>query len=141
MPRKSKARIVVVLAVQWGYPGDPVTRWFHINPYNHSGRRLIRLIGHDEFKVTNACPDIVFRASDQGTPSARWLRDNLKALRPDVVLVCGKVANSTFKRGMVGKAVRVFKLPHPAARNWTKQLIERWSHRIQRDINTLRSLS
>ena len=127
-------RVVVVLAVQWGYPGDTVARWFHINPYNHSGRRLIRLIGHGAFKVTNACPDIVYRADQQGTPDEAWLRHNLKSLRPAVVLVCGRVAQATFERGMVPAGTKVFKLPHPAARTWTKQMIEQWSRRIQRAV-------
>jgi uracil-DNA glycosylase len=129
-------RIVVVLAVQWGYPGDTVARWFHPNPYNHSGGRLIRLIGHGAFKMTNACSDIVYRATQQGTPDPAWLRRNLRALRPDVVLVCGKVAQATFERGMVGKAAKVFKLPHPAARTWSKRMIEQWAKRIQKEVHT-----
>jgi hypothetical protein len=125
-------RIVAVLAVQWGYHGDVASRWFDINPYNHSGQRLIRLIGHDDFKVTNACPDIVYRAAQQGTPDPAWLRANLTALQPSVVLVCGAVAQATFDRTMVPKGTHVFKLPHPAARMWSKQMIERWAKRIQR---------
>jgi uracil-DNA glycosylase len=124
--------IVVVLAVQWGYPGDKPERWFHINPYNHSGRRLIGLIGHWDFKVTNACSDIVFRASDRGTPDSKWLRANLRVLRPRLVLVCGSVAQSTFERSMVDADTRVLRLPHPAARTWTKAMIKRWAKRIQR---------
>jgi len=125
-------RVVAVLAVQWGYPGDRVCRWFYPNPYNHSGGRLIKLIGHAGFTMTNACSDIVYRAAQQGTPDPAWLRANLKALRPDVVLVCGAVAQGTFKRDMVPKGARVFKLPHPAARTWSRRLIEQWSKRIQR---------
>ncbi len=124
--------VVVVLAVQWGYRGDRVARWFAPNPYNHSGGRLIKLIGHGNFLMTNACSDIVYTASQQGTPDACWLRCNLKVLRPAVVLVCGKVACATFKRGMVGKATKVFRLPHPAARTWSKATLARWAKRIQR---------
>lgn len=125
-------RIVAVLAVQWGYPGDQVEPWFHINPINHSGRRLIKLVGHGGFKVTNACPDIVYRADQQGTPDPAWLRHNLRCLRPDVVLVCGSVAQATFERDMVGPRTKVFKLPHPAARTWSKALIAQWAKRLQR---------
>lgn len=127
-------RVVVVLAVQWGYPGDPVVRWFTPNPYNHSGGRLIKLIGHGAFKMTNACPDIVYRADQQGTPDPAWLRRNLQALQPEVVLVCGRVAQDTFKRDMVAKGARVFSLPHPAARTWTKAMIAQWARRIQRHV-------
>ena len=125
-------KIVVVLAVQWGYPGDRPERWFHINPYNHSGRRLIGLVGHRNFKVTNACSDIVFRASDKGTPDAAWLRRNLAVLRPDLVLLCGNVAQSTFKRSMVEPETKVMRLPHPAARHWSKKMMKRWTRKIQR---------
>lgn len=125
-------RIVVVLAVQWGMPGDVASRWFRINPWNHSGKRLYRLIGHGVFKVTNACKELVHRASDQGTPDAAWLRSNLKVLRPDIVLVCGNVAQSTFKRDMVPESALVFRLPHPAARTWTKKQIESWARRLQK---------
>jgi hypothetical protein len=124
-------RIVVVLAVQWGYPGDRPSRWFRINPRNHSGNRLIKLIGHNQFLVTNACADIVYAASGKGKPNATWLQQNLAALAPSVVLVCGAVAQATFKRGMVGKACKVYRLPHPAARTWRKADIARWSARIQ----------
>jgi hypothetical protein len=124
-------RIVAILAVQWGYPGDRVRPWFRINPYNHSGRRLIQIIGHTRFMVTNACPQLVCRASQQGTPDALWLQNNLSQLAPELVLVCGKVAQATFKRDMVGPGVRVLKLPHPAARTWTKRDIARWAKRVQ----------
>lgn len=124
-------RIVVVLEVQWGYPGDRPLRWFYINPFNHSGRRLIQLVGHMAFKVTNACSDIVYSARDRGTPDPAWLRANLKALRPDLVIVAGKVATATFHRSMVPAATRVLKMPHPAARTWSKALIAKWARRIQ----------
>jgi hypothetical protein len=113
-------KIVVVLEVMWGMPGDGPLRWFRINPYNHSGRRLIGLIGHGDFTVTNACPDVVYSASGKGKPSKGWLRANLKALRPDVVLVCGRVAHATFEQSMCPSA-RVVTLQHPAARTWSKR--------------------
>lgn len=120
-------RIVAILAVQWGYPGDKVLPWFRINPYNHSGARLIKLIGHRNFLVTNACSDIVYSASAKGAPDAEWLQRNLTLLAPEVVLVCGSVARATFRRGMVGKAVRVLYMPHPAARMWSKRLMTRYT--------------
>lgn len=130
VPRLS--RITVVLAVQWGYPGDKPSKWFLINPRNHSGSRLIKLIGHSRFIVTNSCKELVYKANDKGKPDVAWLHGNLKVLAPDVVLVCGSVAQSTFDRAMVSKDCVVLKLPHPAARTWTKADIARWSKRIQR---------
>lgn len=126
-------RVVAVLEVQWGpYP----TPYFRINPYNFSGARLIKLVGHGNFYVTNACPGVVATAKGRGKPCAAWLAGNLARLQPAVVLVCGRVARATFKRSMVGKAAKVLYLPHPAARTWTKQAIKRTSKRIQRIINS-----
>lgn len=72
-------KIVVVLEVMWGMRGDRPLPWFHINPRNHSGCRLMGILGCGwrDFVVTNACPDIVYSARSRGTPSKAWLRDNL----------------------------------------------------------------
>lgn len=125
-------KIVAVLAVQWGFPGDRVSRYFRINPYNHSGKRLIRIIGHRQFIVTNACSDIAYSAAQQGTPDPEWLRANLATLAPDVVLVCGSVAQATFKRNMVPKGCKVLKMMHPAARTWSARDIEQARKRVHR---------
>lgn len=127
-------KIVAVLAVQWGYPGDAVEPWFTINPYNRSGNRLIQLIGHFNFIVTNACSDIVYSASTQGTPNPAWLRANLRALKPSHLLLCGAVAQATFHRDMVAKGTRIVKLPHPAARTWSKASIAAAQHKIRRSL-------
>lgn len=126
-----RPKIVVVLEVMWGMKGDKPARWFQINPYNHSGRRLIEIIGHGDFTVTNACPEIVYNANHRGKPSAKWLAGNLSRLQPQVVIVCGNVAQKTFKASMAPNA-KVFKMPHPAARTWSKQSIAQWCKRIQR---------
>lgn len=120
--RSRHTNIVVVLEVMWGMPGDKPLRWFHISRFNHSGKRLINLIGHRNFVVTNACPDVVYSASGRGTPSKDWLRANLAALRPELLIVCGKVAQATFEPAMAPQA-KVVRLPHPAARTWSKQSI------------------
>jgi hypothetical protein len=123
-------RIVAILEVQWG--GRRASRWFQINPYNHSGKRLIQLIGHDRFDVTNACPECVSDANGRGKPDPVWLRTNLRLMNPDVVIVCGRVARETFKRNMVHDDAQVIHIPHPAARTWTKNAIKRTAKRIQR---------
>jgi hypothetical protein len=127
----SAKRIVVVLEVMWGLPGDLPCRWFRINPYNFSGARLIKLIGHSNFLVTNACPDVAYNANGRGTPDAGWLAHNLAKLQPEVLLVCGRVAQATFKPHMVASRTKVISLPHPAARNWSKARIKRAQRRVQ----------
>lgn len=130
LARSRQRSIVAVLDVQWG--GNRAERWFQINPYNHSGGRLIKLVGHDDFVVTNACPQCVEDANGRGKPDAAWLAGNLRDLKPKVVLVCGNVAQATFARSMVPKGAKVFMMPHPAARTWTKADIAAWSKRIQK---------
>lgn len=97
-------------------------RFFDINPNNHTGRWLHKwLRGFDEFKVTNACPQLVSSAKGRGKPCKEWVRENLQLLSPfDVLLVCGKVAQETYSRLSAGNA-RVIEMPHPAARFWSNQ--------------------
>lgn len=109
------ARNVAVLEVAWG-GGAP---WFRINPRNFSGRRLYQLFGPHKFVVTNACPEVVDYACERGTPSPSWLRANLAKLQPTFVLLCGRVAESTFSSDMVAPSCMVHTIPHPAARTWT----------------------
>lgn len=134
-------KIVVVLEVMWGLRGDPPLRWFNINPYNHSGRRLIDIVGHSDFQVTNSCPDVVYSASSRGTPDPEWLRRNLRVLQPDLVLVCGRVANATFKPDMVRRDAKVIVMQHPAARTWSRAKIVAAQRRVQKAITSLRRLS
>lgn len=108
-------RNVAVLEVAWG-GGAP---WFRINPRNFSGRRLYQLFGPHKFVVTNACPEIVGCADERGTPDPAWLRANLARLQPRFVLLCGRVAESTFAQDMVPSSCVVHTIPHPAARTWT----------------------
>ncbi len=131
----SAVKIVVVLEVMWGLRGDRPRRWFEINPYNHSGRRLISLVGHEHFVVTNACPDVVYSATGRGTPSKKWLQANLGFLQPDVLLLCGNVAQSTFEEFMAPNA-KVLRLMHPAARTWSMESIKKAKRQISRAINS-----
>jgi hypothetical protein len=126
-------QVVAILEVMWGWSGTERsrTKFFRINPDNHSGKRLIRLIGHDDFWVTNACPECVNSASDRGTPDAAWLRGNLEILKPTLVLVCGKVAQNTFEADMVDPATTVIHLRHPADRRWTREEIDETAARLK----------
>jgi hypothetical protein len=113
--------VVAVLETMWGSP-SPV-RWFRINPLNVSGRRLYRLVSPAELVVTNACREPVWNANQHGVPDPVWLRENLTRLGRlypvRLVLVCGTVAAKTMRR--IEIASPVFHMPHPAARDWTKQ--------------------
>lgn len=101
-------------------------RWFTINPDNLSGKRLYGWLGregvhHDELCVTNACREAVERATHHGTPDPEWLAENLERLRPfSLILVCGKAAQQTIRLSSTVGARCIF-LPHPAARNWTRE--------------------
>lgn len=141
--------VVAILETMWdwrqmtssaGYEEAP--KFFKINPKNHSGRMLYKLIGQDaKLLVTNACRELVSRANQHGKPDPKWLASNLaeievthpKAADIDVLLVCGKVAQSTFKlSGYTPKRAVVIEIPHPAARGvWTREFTQKIMTQIQ----------
>lgn len=126
-------KFVAILESMWdwrgmtsgaGYQKEEAPRSFRINPDNHSGRRLYKLCGsRANLRVTNACRELQRSPNDHGTPDSAWLKENLKLLEPfDVLLVCGNVAQQTYD--VCGyTALRVLKVPHPAARMWTREMI------------------
>src|SRR5204863_10164647 len=133
-------RVVAMLETMWDWRGmtsgagySEAPRFFRINPDNHSGRRLYKLIGHDaQLLVTNACRELVTGPNQHGKPDPQWLAENLaeiEAKRPDsatidVLLVCGKVAQQTFRMsGYQPKKARIVEMPHPAARMWTANMM------------------
>ncbi len=106
-------------------------RHFEINPYNFTGRRIYQWLGHYDLLVTNACPQLVSSARGRGTPDKVWLSANLKELQPfELLLVCGSVAASTYSIKDAGNA-RVIELPHPAARMWDRNLLDRVKEIVQ----------
>lgn len=126
MPRLTA---VAVLEVMWDWKSrtsragylERAPRHFTINPTNHTGKILYEWLQGYELVATNACPQLVTSASGKGQPDREWLHANLTRLMPfDLVLVCGKVAQSTINLGDT-KGARCLFLPHPAARQWTKR--------------------
>lgn len=144
-------RVVAILETMWdwrqqtsdaGYRQAP--KFFRINPKNFSGRRLYRLIGPNaQLLVTNACRELVSGPQHHGKPDPEWLAGNLAEIesrRPDsaaidVLLVCGRVAQATFKTcgyRLRSETARVIEIPHPAARSvWTAEYIAEVQRRIQ----------
>lgn len=126
------AKIIAVLDSMWdwramtsgaGYREAP--RHFRINPDNFSGARLYRIAGKDtDLLVTNSCRELCGSASQHGTPDSAWLAENLRLLEPfDVLLVCGKVAQATYRDSGYAPQARVLEMPHPAARMWTHAML------------------
>lgn len=136
-------RIVAILETMWDWRGmtsdagyTEAPRFFSINPQNHSGRRLYKLVGPNAtLLVTNACRQLATSAQGHGKPDPDWLRENLEDLSRgdgfDLLLVCGKVAQAAFKVCGFKSRARVVEMPHPAARRWTKALIAEMTERIQ----------
>lgn len=147
-------RAVAILETMWdwramtsgaGYSEAP--RYFRINSENFSGRRLYKLVGPDaKLLVTNACRELVSGPEKHGKGDPAWLAENLRILDglgalPDgtvpttiqLLLVCGKVAQATYKAcGYQPKEARVIEMPHPAARFcWTTAKIEEMAALIQ----------
>lgn len=157
-------RVVAILETMWdwraetsscGYTEAP--RYFRINPENFSGRRLYKLIGPDvSLLVTNACRELVSSAKQHGKPDPVWLGENLMILdgvggvlpgggivpdglwKIDLLLVCGKVAQATYKAcGYTPKSSAVLEIPHPAARVvWNKVFIQSVQDQIQEALRS-----
>lgn len=121
-----------------GYSEAP--RYFRINSENYSGKRLYKLVGPNaRLLVTNACRELVTGPEKHGKGDPVWLGENLRTLdgtgilpdgvvsaRIEVLLVCGKVAQETYRRcGYTPSQARVIEIPHPAARMvWTREKIQ-----------------
>ena len=129
-------KVVAVLEVMWGDVDLPeAPRFFRINHHNLSGKRLYKFLGHTDLLVTNACPQMVDRASGRGETDPQWLSDNIRSLWPfELLLVCGKKAQETYRLSdtLEGRQrSRVIELPHPANRTWTRQALDLTRRYIQ----------
>jgi len=128
-------RCVAILETMWdwlsmtsraGYKQAP--RYFHINPDNHTGKRLYYFLD-DKYSllVTNVCRELVSGPNEHGKPNKVWLRNNLKRLMPiDLLLVCGNPAKETFAkvRSRFEDIPKIVTMPHPAARMWSKDKLK-----------------
>lgn len=115
---------MALLESMWGADRERrAPRWFRINPNNFSGRRLYQMVGPDvELLVTNCCPLMQVSARNHGVPDAAYVAENLRRLEPfTVLLLCGKVALSTYCSLNAGVSARALIMKHPAARTWTKE--------------------
>ncbi len=147
-------RCVAILETMWDWRGMTsgagyveAPRFFRINSENYSGKRLYKLVGPDaKLLVTNACRELGASANIHGKGDPVWLGENLRMLdgigaQPDgcvpttieVLLVCGRVAQSTYRQcGYVPPAARVIEIPHPAARMfWTREKVAEIASQIQ----------
>lgn len=119
---------LVILEVMWG-PLDSYRPVFPINPNNHSGRRLHKIMP-GWFVVGNACPGIVDRASARGTPDPEHLAKVFQSVIArrytlPVVVICGKVARETFQAiSRPTEVRRVMFMPHPAARGFWSNAVD-----------------
>lgn len=135
--------VVAVLETMWdwrsmtssaGYQQAPP--YFRINEQNYTGKRLYKLIGPNaKLLVTNSCKELVSGPNKHGKPDPDWLATNLMDLEPfDVLLVCGKVAQETFRKSehAIFTNARIIEMPHPAARTyWTAARLAETAQLIQ----------
>lgn len=126
-----RCKVLVVLETMWGGSGS-APGLFRINPNNYSGRRLLWLIGHSDFWVTNACREYVSNARQHGKPDPTWLAKNLQRIDYGLLLVCGKVAQRTYTACGYVPDCNVLEMPHPAARMWPKVQMLKWKARIKK---------
>lgn len=131
-----KPKVVVLLDTMWGGTAKVAPRWFRINPYNLSGKRLYWLTGNDprvDLRVTNSCRETAISALHHGSPDPSWVYDNLRRLEPyDLLLICGNVAQRTFLESgyLPLRNAVVMQLKHPAARDWTAKELDSTRRKI-----------
>lgn len=128
-----KPLVVALLDSMWGN-GGAAPRFFTINPHNFSGRRLYRMVGKGcRLQVTNCCPVMQTHANSHGQPSPEYVAENLRRAGSfKVLLVCGKVAQATYKASgyRPSPGVTVIEMMHPAARTWTNAVLDTVTKRI-----------
>lgn len=133
---------LAVLETMWGDRAGRAPRLFQINPHNFSGRRLYRLTGETPGALwcTNCCRELVTGPNHHGTPDAGWLAENLARWgdwEGGCILVCGNIAQSTFRRLAAPPPCRTVFLPHPAARSWTTTALTRAGRLIREGRHSL----
>lgn len=139
----AKPLVIALLDTMWGN-GGTAPRFFSINPRNFSGRRLYRLTGAGVIlRVTNCCRKMQTHANAHGTPEPAYVAANLTPMsgKPcKVILVCGKIAQATYKAsGFKAPAnVTVIEMPHPAARTWTNAALDATAARIAKAVRRVR---
>jgi hypothetical protein len=137
-------QVVAILETMYvGRTVHPETRvpYFTINAKNKSGKMLYSLLDYKHpLLVTNACPELVRYAHEHGTPDPTWLRANLTTLAEkhpfQLLLVCGKVAQKTFKKcGFeLPPGVVSIDMPHPAWRAWTQERFDELKAKIEQHL-------
>jgi uracil-DNA glycosylase len=136
-------RIVAVLETMWGDKPGRAPHYFKISPQNYTGKRLYKLIGPENahrLVVTNVCKELVTSPNHHGKPDPWWLRENLDRLKPRLILVCGRIAQRTFRYCDYiideNETVCMY-IPHPAARGeWSAARLRRTALQIARALGT-----
>jgi len=140
-------KVAALLDTMWGDREGLAPRYFRINPLNNSGRRLLKICGtNSDLFVTNACRELVTSATQKGTLNPAWVKENLTRLEKaylghegfDVLLICGKRAQKAFYTSGYVTRKRVIEIMHPAARSWSKKLMESTAREIQKKGGSLR---
>lgn len=128
--------VCALLESMWGWrgyndAGDEAPRFFRINPENHSGRRLYRIVGDANLIVTNSCRTVQSTANRHGKPDPKWVRENLLQAHADgckLFLICGKVAQATFETAFTvsdrNLTLNYLYMDHPAARRWSNVTLD-----------------
>jgi hypothetical protein len=98
---------------------------FKINPYNHSGKRLYKLI-EDDFWVTNSSSIL----SGGGAKSysgidVKFLQRAIDKFDWDLIIICGNQAKKAFFMCEYLKEARLLFIPHPAARDFPNVLFDK----------------
>lgn len=133
--------VCALLESMWGWRGchdggEEAPRFYRINRENFSGRRLYRICGDANLIVTNSCRLVQHSASHHGTPDPMWTAKNLVRAAIDgcdLFLICGKVAQETYKATGL-QLPKVIFMDHPAARRWSNATLDAMTKRVTEEL-------
>lgn len=113
-------RIVVVLQNPWKKgelrKGYSPPRWKKEFLSSRTGKRLIRLLGTRAFHVINANPTLTEHATAKPLKPRHDLTSRLNRLRPDLVLLCGRLAFDSINLQKLRSNIVCLLVHHPAFR-------------------------
>lgn len=115
-------KILCILQNAWSDSNHlPIT--FIPNPYNHSAKRIKKMVGEYRYWFSNTTDVVTKTASEKPKPNYKHFERLIEQIpKFDLVLVCGQQAKETTEKYLEeikSKNKPLLFVPHPAARNLT----------------------
>lgn len=133
--------ILCLLQNAWGSKSHPII--FDPNPYNKSARQLQRMVGaNNTIYFCNTTDEITEHSYDRAKPNHEHFNKLLDMIHDtkafDMMIVCGRQAESMVKQYDDRITLRYVCIPHPNKRGMTREEIGENTIRVRdlmRDVN------